>query len=331
MVPSQGSKLLNLLLLLQSQVLPVCHYYRLILVAANCWCVAYSTFQSLEAIWDNKSPISVLPRVNGTGRTAQHQRLSSSSNVSHLVDDASKINHQPISHGITQTGVRTLHEIESEMRAAAEQSRNAAKRQQELQLQEQQEFELQELLQQQLLRKQQQQQQQLQMHQRTPPPRMLPVSQSPRFHNHQRQILLQQQQQQLRLQELQELRQAEEERLLLAQQQFMQLGQRPNHINQPPRPAMTDMQATHRRQQSPSFTDPRSQVPQQSMPHHSQGAQISQQLMAEMAQRELLRKMHDENGSVQMEAIRKIVETERMEEKRRRKAAKIAHMVRLFI
>src|ERR1700722_7654647 len=201
MVPSQGSKLLNLLLLLQSQVLPVCHYYRLILVAANCWCVAYSTFQSLEAIWDNKSPISVLPRVYCTGRSAQHQRLSSSSNVSHLVDDASKINHQPISLGITQTGVRTLQEIESEMRAAAEQSRNAAKRQQELQLQEQQEFELQELLQQQLLRKQQQQQQQLQMHQRTPPPRMLPVSQSPRFHNHQRQILLQQQQQQLRLQE----------------------------------------------------------------------------------------------------------------------------------
>jgi DNA topoisomerase 2-associated protein PAT1 len=36
-----------------------------------------------------------------------------------------------------------------------------------------------------------------------------------------------------------------------------------------------------------------------------------------------------EQEALQAEAMRKILETEKMEEKRRRKAAKIAHMVRL--
>ena len=50
-----------------------------------------------------------------------------------------------------------------------------------------------------------------------------------------------------------------------------------------------------------------------------------------MAQVEFMRDMQAtsqaEQDALQAEALRRIVETERMEEKRRRKAAKIAHMV----
>jgi DNA topoisomerase 2-associated protein PAT1 len=50
-----------------------------------------------------------------------------------------------------------------------------------------------------------------------------------------------------------------------------------------------------------------------------------------MAQVEFMRDMQAssqvEQDALQAEAMRRIMETERMEEKRRRKAAKIAHMV----
>jgi DNA topoisomerase 2-associated protein PAT1 len=50
-----------------------------------------------------------------------------------------------------------------------------------------------------------------------------------------------------------------------------------------------------------------------------------------MAQVEFMRDMQGisqaEQEALRVEAVRKIMETERMEEKRRRKAAKIAHMV----
>jgi DNA topoisomerase 2-associated protein PAT1 len=55
-----------------------------------------------------------------------------------------------------------------------------------------------------------------------------------------------------------------------------------------------------------------------------------------MAQAEFMRDMQGastqaEQESLRMEAMKKIVEAEKMEEKRRRKATKIAHMVRVIL
>jgi DNA topoisomerase 2-associated protein PAT1 len=259
---------------------------------------------------------------------------------------------QALPHDVSQSGVRTLQEIEAEMRAAAQQSRLAAQRQQELRLQHQQELEfhqqqlqLQRLQQQQqfLQQQQQQQYQQVPIHQHTPPPRMHPTSQSPRFLDHQRQILLlqqqQEQQQQLRLKEIQEqLRMEEIERLLRAQQ-ISQLNQGPNHHlqhRQPSRPTLADLQAAQlmhqRRQHSPGFADLPSQgaIPQP-VTHVPQNIQLQQRLLSEMAQVDFMRDISGaslaEQEVLRAEAMRKIMEAERMEEKRRRKAAKIAHMV----
>lgn len=60
---------------------------------------------------------------------------------------------------------------------------------------------------------------------------------------------------------------------------------------------------------------------------------MQQRLLAELvAQGELPANLHGiakaDQEALMVEAMRKIVEAERMEEKRRRKAAKIAHMVR---
>jgi hypothetical protein len=145
---------------------------------------------------------------------------------------------------------RTLQEIETEMLAKAEQDRKLEReqqlfaqlhqfehheqpqrtRQQELlaqqQLHQQQQRQQRQLLQDEERRRQQpyqqqEQQQQLhrlmqqreQLHQRTPPPRMIPTSQSPRFLEHQRQIILLQQQQELQLQQQQQHLQELQEQL----------------------------------------------------------------------------------------------------------------------
>jgi DNA topoisomerase 2-associated protein PAT1 len=249
------------------------------------------------------------------------------------------------------------------MHFAAQQSRIAAKRQQELQLQEvelqqkqqqfqrlqqhaQQQQQLQQQIQQQQQQQQQLQQQSFHLQKRTPPPRILPMSQSPRFHDHQRQILLlqqqQEQQQQLRLKELQEQLRLEEIERMLRAQQIAQINQGPSHHlpqRQPSRPTLAELQSAQimqRRQHSPAFGDVSSQLPmQQAMSHHPQNIQLQQRLLSEMAQMEFMREMQGatqaDQEALRMEAMRKIMEAERMEEKRRRKAAKIAHMVNLFL
>jgi DNA topoisomerase 2-associated protein PAT1 len=88
-----------------------------------------------------------------------------------------------------------------------------------------------------------------------------------------------------------------------------------------------------RRQQSPVFVDPHLQPQyQQKGQYVPQNIQLQQRLLSEMAQVEFMRDMQvppqAEQDALQVEAMRRIMETERMEEKRRRKAAKIAHMVR---
>ena len=186
---------------------------------------------------------------------------------------------------------------------------------------------MQQLEQQQQQQQHQQQQQMLQYaHRSTPPPRMLPTSQSPRFLEHQqRQILLlqqqQEQQQKLRLQELQEqLRMEDLERQLRGQHLSPAVRQEYGHARQP------SADSHHRgRSHSPAQYGPDGQY------LNSNSPQLQQRLLAQLAQAEFMREMQGmseaDQEALRVEAMRKIVETEKMEERRRRKAAKIAHMV----
>ena len=265
----------------------------------------------------------------------------------------------PMSHGITQTGARTLQEIEAEMRLAAQQARQRQEleSQQQLQRQRQHEIRLMEQEQQERHHLQQLQQQQLRpgQHQHqlqpTPPPRMvhhphtqLPRTQSPRFHHqhqhqHQQQILLLQQeqerQQQERLKELQERLRTEEIERQLRAQQISQIQRQPS-VQARRQASYADLQMLQqRRTHSPAYLGVDSGesplVNQQNAQLLPQSIQLQQRLLSEMAQAEFMRDMQGisqiEQETLRAEAMRKIMETERMEEKRRRKALKIAHMV----
>lgn len=293
-----------------------------------------------------------------------------SKSSAHLPIDSS-----PISLHVTPQNtnrVRTLQEIEAEMVAAAQQSRTTALQQQQQQLllqqeedrliflQRQQEQELQRHIleyqeqqyQLQIERALQQQQRELQQYQRTPPPRMLPsLSQTPRFHEHQRQILLlqqqQEQQQQQRLQELQQRLRSEELERQLRSGTTLEPSHSPNHFSlhrQPSGPTAVELQAAHllqqqqRRQRSRSpavHNDSHfSNVVQDNVGYLHQNVPPLQQqrLLSELAQAEFIREMQGSNSQAEQdalrhEAMRKILEAERMEEKRRKKATKIAHMV----
>ncbi|KAF8840823.1 hypothetical protein BDN67DRAFT_968002 [Paxillus ammoniavirescens] len=353
--------------------------------------LAPTAHQSLESIWDDKSPFSLLPRSNGASRASDHHRgppsaprspfgpstVSSLAHGQHAPTDhwAFDQQHQPISHGNNSSGARTVQEIEAEMRLVVQQARQRQElelRQRELRLAEEQQLQQQlreqdrlRLLQQQQLLQQEQQLRLHQVHQQqvTPPPRMvhhtqaqvqaqaqtqLPRTQSPRFHQqhqHQQQILLLQQeqerQQQERLKELQErLRMEEIERQLRAQQ-LSQIQHQPS-LQARRQASYADLQALQqRRTHSPATaaygaglggggeTPLINQHNSQFLP---QNIQLQQRLLSEMAQAEFMRDMQGisqaEQDALRAEAMRKIMETERMEEKRRRKAAKIAHMSR---
>jgi len=285
-----------------------------------------------------------------------------------------------------QQRARTLQEIETEMLAKAEQDRKLEReqqlfaqlhqleqqeqpqpaRQQELMAlaqQQQQLYQQQRQLQlqeeeRQLRRHQQlyQQEQQLyrlmqqreQLHQRTPPPRMIHTSQSPRFLEHQRQILLlqqqQEQQQQQHLQELHEQLRIEDLERRMAAQTSLERNRNGSPFNPrrtPTKYAPAENQASHLFQQqqlqqhrpqgsrSPAVSTSPFSTPLQE--GHPQNIQLQQRLLADLAQVDFSRELHGaspaEQEALRMEAMRKIVETEKMEEKRRRKAAKIAHMV----
>lgn len=329
---------------------------------------------SLESIWDDKSPFSMLSRTNGAARGTDQQRapsaMSRATFPSHALADHRIQDQQlraqsqtpvhatpPMSQGITQTGARTLQEIEAEMRLAAQQARQQQElERQQLQLQREREMRLveqeQERLRLQQLHQHQEQlrlgQHQLQLQQQsTPPPRMVhhahvqvPRTQSPRLHHqHQHQILMLQQeqerQQQERLKELQErLRMEELERQLRAQQ-LSQIQRQPS-VQARRQASYADLQVLQqRRTQSPAYrgVSP-SELPlmnQQNAQLLPQSIQLQQRLLSEMAQAEFMRDMQGisqvEQETLRAEAMRKIMETERMEEKRRRKALKIAHMV----
>ena len=97
-------------------------------------------------------------------------------------------------------------------------------------------------------------------------------------------------------------------------------------------------QQQYRRQGSRSPAVSASQFPtplQEGLSYHPQNIQLQQRLLADLAQVDFSRELHGaspaEQEALRMEAMRKIVETEKMEEKRRRKAAKIAHMVAIAL
>lgn len=321
--------------------------------------VASAPALSLESIWEEKSPFSMLPCTNGASHHSD-QRTSSSLNRLHALADhraqmktlvaAPPLNVQEI----LQTGARTVQEIEAEMRLPAQQvrQRQELERLQQLQIQRERDLRLVEQEQEETRRMHQLQQQEqllrLGQHQpqqqSMPSPWMahahtqLPRTQSPRFHHqHQQQILMLQQeqerQQQERLRELQErLRMEELERNLRAQQSS-QIQHQPSAQSRR-QSSYVDLQLLQqRRTRSPAAfpgagTGDLSVLNAQSPP---QSIQLQKRLLSELAQAEYMRDVQAisqvEQEALRAEAMRKIMETERMEEKRRRKAAKIAHMV----
>lgn len=286
---------------------------------------------------------------------------------------------QPItlSLGANQShGVRTLEEIEAEMREAfaAQRLQNQSPTQQQLYAQ----GHLRSASAQRHLPPQY-------THAGTPPPRMHAQhpqhAQSPRFqqqHQHQQQHqqqihLLQQQQQQMQLLELQELRDRQQRQELEYLQEQLRIEELERHRQQQARQQAQQVallqhqrQASggtpigempyrrtpaHQRVGTPSrLQQPQPQphqaqqqhleVPfQQSMQYLPREIQIQQRLLAEMAQAEFLRSVQgspapegkDEQEVHEMlraQAMQKIMEAERMEEKRKRKLEKIRYMVR---
>ena len=205
----------------------------------------------------------------------------------------------------------------------------------------------------------------------TPPPRMHALSQSPRFQQQQQQqmqLLHQQQQQQhlqlLELQEQQQRQQLMELQEQLRLEEIERQRQQQIQLRQAQLQAQAQAQAQaqylhHQRQASggtpvgelglrnqryrsatPSRLSQQPQVEapfQQNMQYLPRDIQMQQRLLAEMAQAEFL---HSLQGSpvrdtgdeklqeiLRAEAMRKIMEAERMEEKRRRKLEKIRYMV----
>ncbi|TFY68510.1 hypothetical protein EVJ58_g957 [Rhodofomes roseus] len=336
---------------------------------------------SLESVWDDKSPFSVLGRMNGVSRSTEphHPSHTPSPSQSFKFSPFSATNNEPlpagqplggISSGLSK-GAYTLEEVEAEMRAQA------------------------------ALQHQQQQQQQIaqptslthtQMraqiprqgtpqHAASPPPRMHPHSQSPRFHQQQQQhqihlMHVQQQQQERQLLDLARHRERQkllQEQQLLQQQQQQQIMEqlRLEEIERARQIRLQQMQSANHmhspllhQRQSPALSErhPRSvgrqspaimggvgalggaplEVPlQQSLAYMPHDIQLQQRLLAEMAQAEFLnsmqggpqseREIREERELQEMlraEAMRKIMEAERSDQKRRRKQGKIQHMSR---
>ncbi len=203
----------------------------------------------------------------------------------------------------------------------------------------------------------------------TPPPRMHPHSQSPRFqpqNQHQQHLQLQQQQQQLL--ELQELRERQQQQQLFELQEQLRMEeierQRQQQLRAHQQAQLNAQYLQHQRQGSggtpsgdvqyrrhqattPSRLQHQQQQQQQqldapfqqSLQYLPRDIQMQQRLLAEMAQAEFLHSLQAspvqregvEEREVQdilrAEAMRKIMEAERMEEKRRRKLEKIRYMV----
>ncbi|KAI0031285.1 topoisomerase II-associated protein PAT1 [Vararia minispora EC-137] len=299
------------------------------------------------SLWDEKSPFSVLPRSAHSSRSV----AGLASQHKHAANGASPSLHHVPSPSIpaaqiytpSQTAMqpgRTLEEIEAEMLSASSLSSTSTT---------QHALPAHGMLtqRQQILQEQQEHQSRWWQQQRNAPPRMHPQSQSPRFHQQQQQHqLLQQQQQQQQHQlrehliELQEQARREElERAIRAQravelQQQQILQNRYLHGRQPSNAALAELHTAQQqlRQQSPGLDVHLHPANGQGLPQNIQRQQRLLSEFAQAAQAEFMRDMQtasmEEQEHLRAEAMRRIMETERMEERRRRKAAKIAHMSR---
>ena len=90
---------------------------------------------------------------------------------------------------------------------------------------------------------------------------------------------------------------------------------------------MAELQIAQQRQRHSPALDPHLHL---QSPNGHVYVQREQRILSEGAQAQFMRMqpaIHEEQEVLRAEAMRRIMETERMEEKRRRKAAKIAHMV----
>jgi DNA topoisomerase 2-associated protein PAT1 len=293
-----------------------------------------------QSVWEDRSPFSAL------GRAATSNREERSTPTSFSPFDGIQSSHTitqervPPARADPFAGQRTMQEVEAEMRLAAMRAREQAAYQQ--QLAQQASLHRQTPPMQgafadvpQILRHELQQQQQTRT---PPPPRMHPHSQSPRFHQQlQQQILLNRQNEQNQLRDLQQQLQMEQ---LTRQMRQAELVPTP----QQQRGYISDDFGTAQMRASPTIAELRAQELQQMRrqspafdPHiqqlsHQQGGgllpdniQMQQYLLHQAANEQFKRDM----GTNEQIHLR-IMEAERMEEKRRRKAAKLAHMVSVF-
>ncbi|KAG5221246.1 topoisomerase II-associated protein [Salix suchowensis] len=193
-----------------------------------------------------------------------------------------------------------------------------------------------ELLVRQRLQLQQEQQQQLQLQQLQRLQQQQYLQERAHQHNQQ------EQQQQQRLLELQERLRIEDLDRQLRATQISQLSQGPTaHRRTPSGPTIAEYQTAilqqqlQQQQQNTAVSTPSRRLGNvplgQGLNYLPQSIQLQQRLLSELAQAEFLRDMHGgapvDQEALRTEALRKIVEAEQMEEKRRRKAMKIARMV----
>lgn len=231
----------------------------------------------------------------------------------------------PVSSATTYatTGVRTLQEIEAEMRARSQQSRA-------LQAQAQ---------------AQAQHQKPPRMRSESPSAVMLRHSQPPNNLAWQQQI--QEQQERQRVEEIE--RQLREQSLAQDHRRspYMQQDQQQSHSrmmhqrqSSGPYEQLLQQQQQHPSPQrihshahaSPAVAYQQTQPPLYNQLQNLQSMQMQQRILAQLAQAEFTQGMNgvgmEEQEVLRVEAMRKIMEAERMEGKRRRKAAKINHMVK---
>lgn len=300
-----------------------------------------------QSAWDDKSLFAGFGRLPGISRHASERSLPSTFSPFETAQPSHQsptMDHAPPIRG-PFAGQLTMEEVEAEMRLAAMRAREQAAQQQQSTAQQ--------LLHRQtppmqgpfsdptqLLRHEIQQQQQTRT---PPPPRMHPHSQSPRFHQQlQQQILINRQNEQHQLRDLQHQLQMEQLTRQMRQQELLsapappQMSQGYLQDEYVRGPNIAELRAAQELQQmrrpSPAFDPHIQQLARQ----HGAGAlpdiQMQQRLLHQAANDQFLRDMgrleQVDQRSVNQQIHLHIMEAERMEEKRRRKAAKIAHMAR---
>ncbi|EIN05954.1 hypothetical protein PUNSTDRAFT_54266 [Punctularia strigosozonata HHB-11173 SS5] len=328
----------------------------------------------IESLWGEKSPFSVLSRSNtglsssrSLGEQSLHSSSSQSARFAPFGNQPPLAPQPPVPRGGSQQAVRTLAEIEEEMRLNARQPQAlAARLTPQLREASPQLYDHSPRLAQRVAHQVSQVQQ---IQQRgTPPPRMHPHAQSPRFHHHlQQEMLIEQQQLQIEeerhLLALQERLQAEELQRQARAQQLQQMMQQeqlrrlsPGYTRTAQDPYADELQAARRLQQMRISDEAQGLRASRSngsignaamlgalddervllngpanLRSLQQSIQRQQRLLSEAAQADFMRQQGFDQGAqddIRQDALRRIVQAEQLEERRRRKLNKITHMSR---